>query len=91
MCVVVAQAQGALNNCVLGNTTIFAESPGETEAHTLLAHLAPTTGQQQGGSAPNWNIRAGGASSGAPPAAVKVSSQSSQVSVFAEAGWSGWE
>lgn len=35
------QAQLALNNCVLGNTTILAESPAESEANTLLQQLAP--------------------------------------------------
>ena len=68
------QAQGALNNCVLGNTTIFAESPGDTDVHLILQHLGH--GAQQappGGSSGGWNMRGGstpvapsGASKGAP-------------------------
>ncbi|XP_072152180.1 protein Gawky isoform X2 [Bemisia tabaci] len=50
------KAQGALNNCVLGNTTIFAESPAESEVHSLLQHLG-----QQGGSNSGWNRPTGGA------------------------------
>ncbi|XP_058815313.1 protein Gawky-like [Topomyia yanbarensis] len=33
------KAQQALNNCVLGNTTICAESPTDSEVHTILQHL----------------------------------------------------
>lgn len=33
------QAQMALNNCVLSNTTIFAESPAESEVQMILQHL----------------------------------------------------
>ena len=29
----------ALNNCVLSNTTIFAESPAESEVQLILQHL----------------------------------------------------
>ncbi|XP_055714546.1 protein Gawky isoform X2 [Phlebotomus papatasi] len=34
------KAQMALNNCVLGNTTICAESPSESEVQNILQHLA---------------------------------------------------
>ncbi|VVD04511.1 unnamed protein product [Leptidea sinapis] len=34
-----AKAQMALNNCVLSNTTIFAESPAESEVQLILQHL----------------------------------------------------
>lgn len=34
-----AKAQMALNNCVLSNTTIFAESPAESEVQMILQHL----------------------------------------------------
>ena len=53
------QAQIALNNCVLGNTTIFAESPGESDVATMLnslGHSQPQAGPQ--GSSQNWNLRA---------------------------------
>lgn len=33
------KAQMALNNCVLGNTTICAESPCESEVQNILQHL----------------------------------------------------
>lgn len=44
------QAQQALNNCVLGNTTILAESPAESDANNLLQQLAP----QQSASTGAW-------------------------------------
>ncbi|KAG8224851.1 hypothetical protein J437_LFUL005454 [Ladona fulva] len=67
-----AKAQGALNNCVLGNTTIFAESPAESEVHTLLQHLGHGAQQQQaqGGSSTAWGIRGAGA---APPVVAQNS------------------
>ncbi|XP_013199683.1 protein Gawky isoform X1 [Amyelois transitella] len=34
-----AKAQMALNNCVLSNTTIFAESPADSDVHMILQHL----------------------------------------------------
>lgn len=53
------KAQGALNNCVLGNTTIFAESPGDSEVHHLLQQLSHGSGQQQAGGsgAASWGLR----------------------------------
>ncbi|KAK2581968.1 hypothetical protein KPH14_002408, partial [Odynerus spinipes] len=52
------KAQGALNNCVLGNTTIFAESPADSEVHTLLQQLSHGGQQQAGGSAgASWALR----------------------------------
>ncbi|KAH8376030.1 hypothetical protein KR093_005602 [Drosophila rubida] len=35
------KAQMALNNCVLGNTTIYAESPSDNEVQNILQHLPP--------------------------------------------------
>lgn len=49
-----------MNNCVLGNTTILAESPAESEVNTLMQNLA----QQSGSSGAGW--RGGGANKGAP-------------------------
>lgn len=40
------KAQMALNNCVLGNTTICAESPCEGEVQNILQHLGVPTNQQ---------------------------------------------
>uniref|UniRef100_A0A8D9DRG0 Protein Gawky n=1 Tax=Cacopsylla melanoneura TaxID=428564 RepID=A0A8D9DRG0_9HEMI len=34
------KAQGNLNNCILGNTTIFAESPSDAEVQQLLSQLS---------------------------------------------------
>ncbi|XP_018330621.1 protein Gawky isoform X2 [Agrilus planipennis] len=45
-----AKAQTALNNCVLGNTTILAENPSDWEANTLLQQAAP----QQSGTSGGW-------------------------------------
>lgn len=39
-----AKAQMALNNCVLGNTTICAESPTECEVQSILQHLGVPSG-----------------------------------------------
>ncbi|EDW99326.1 protein Gawky isoform X1 [Drosophila yakuba] len=36
------KAQMALNNCVLANTTIFAESPSENEVQNIMQHLSQT-------------------------------------------------
>lgn len=40
------KAQMALNNCVLGNTTICAESPCESEVQSILQHLGVPNQQQ---------------------------------------------
>ncbi|KAH8335847.1 hypothetical protein KR074_006314 [Drosophila pseudoananassae] len=37
------KAQMALNNCVLANTTIFAESPNENEVQNIMQHLPQQT------------------------------------------------
>ncbi|KAM7341442.1 trinucleotide repeat containing adaptor protein gawky isoform 2-T2 [Cochliomyia hominivorax] len=46
-----SKAQMTLNNCFLGNTTIIAESPSESEVNTILTHLPQqntnTTATQQ--------------------------------------------
>ncbi|KAJ2946151.1 hypothetical protein O0L34_g5083 [Tuta absoluta] len=51
-----AKAQMALNNCVLSNTTIFAESPAESEVQMILQHLGsgggPGGGAWRAGPAP---------------------------------------
>ncbi|BES99135.1 Trinucleotide repeat containing 6C [Nesidiocoris tenuis] len=41
------KAQGALNNCVLGNTTIYAENPSEGDVNQLLQHLGHSAGGSQ--------------------------------------------
>lgn len=61
------KAQMALNNCVLGNTTICAESPNESEVQNILQHLPAVGGggqSQSGGSVGNNNAGGGGGSSG---------------------------
>lgn len=46
-----SKAQQALNNCVLGNTTICAESPSESEVQNILSHLGvPPNGGNGNGS-----------------------------------------
>ncbi|XP_068632111.1 protein Gawky isoform X2 [Battus philenor] len=50
-----AKAQMALNNCVLSNTTIFAESPAESEVQLILQHLGSGGGGGwRGGSKDGW-------------------------------------
>ncbi|XP_041978299.1 protein Gawky isoform X2 [Aricia agestis] len=51
-----AKAQMALNNCVLSNTTIFAESPAESEVQMILQHLGSGGGGgwRSGGSKDGW-------------------------------------
>lgn len=60
-----SKAQQALNNCVLSNTTICAESPSESEVQNILGHL----GVPAGGNGGNGN----GSSSGAVPAGPNAS------------------
>lgn len=51
-----AKAQMALNNCVLSNTTIFAESPAESEVQLILQHLGSGGGGawRGGGQTKEW-------------------------------------
>lgn len=51
------KAQTALNNCVLGNTTICAESPSENEVQSILQHLGAPSGGG-GGNGGNGNSSA---------------------------------
>ncbi|KAK9508797.1 hypothetical protein O3M35_006267 [Rhynocoris fuscipes] len=80
------KAQGALNNCVLGNTTIFAESPSESDVMSLLQHLGHSTGGSSstsgggGGSwrtpaakEPSWAWGGGAGGAGAPGAGTATS------------------
>lgn len=60
MLICIAQAQGALNSCVLGNTTIFAESPAENEVHALLQQL----NQQSTSGNNNWSRNGSGGGGG---------------------------
>jgi trinucleotide repeat-containing gene 6 protein len=54
-----SKAQQALNNCVLSNTTICAESPNEGDVQNILSHLGvPAGGNGNGGNG------TGGAGSG---------------------------
>lgn len=50
-----SKAQQALNNCVLSNTTIRAESPSETEVSNILQHLGVPSGSQGGNGGGNGN------------------------------------
>ncbi|XP_022257439.1 protein Gawky-like isoform X2 [Limulus polyphemus] len=47
------KAQSALNNCVLGNTTIFSEIPSEAEVQSYLCHTGG--GQLAGASGMGWS------------------------------------
>ncbi|KAG5681488.1 hypothetical protein PVAND_010918 [Polypedilum vanderplanki] len=46
-----SKAQQALNNCVLSNTTICAESPSESEVQNILGHLGVPPGSNSGNGA----------------------------------------
>lgn len=59
------KAQMALNNCVLGNTTICAESPSEGEVQSILQHLGvPAQSQSQSGATGGSTGAVGGSGSG---------------------------
>jgi trinucleotide repeat-containing gene 6 protein len=49
------KAQNALNNCVLGNTTILAETTGEQEVESIVRTLSQHSGQSGSGQAPPTN------------------------------------
>nr|CAD7569931.1 unnamed protein product [Timema californicum] len=70
------KAQGALNNCVLGNTTIFAESPADSEVLSVLQCLGHGAQPNQGSSSTNtWgSLRGSSTSSAAPPTTAKSGS-----------------
>lgn len=50
------KAQQALNNCVLGNTTICAESPTDSEVQTILQHLGVPGGNNNNNNNMNNSI-----------------------------------
>lgn len=59
------KAQMALNNCVLSNTTICAESPSECEVQSILQHLGvPGASQSQSGVTSGSTGTVGGNASG---------------------------
>lgn len=64
------QAQSTLNNCVLVNTTIFAESPAEAEVAQMLQQLSHGGGGSQppatGNAGSGWGMRPAN-KSGPPP------------------------
>jgi trinucleotide repeat-containing gene 6 protein len=80
-----SKAQQALNNCVLSNTTICAESPSESEVQNILSHLGvPASGNGNGG---NGNGNGGNSSAvGAGPNASTWRPNSQQ----GRAGDSAW-
>lgn len=63
------KAQQALNNCVLSNTTICAESPSESEVQNILSHLGVPAGGNGGNGNGNSTAVAAGpnASTWRPP------------------------
>lgn len=82
-----SKAQQALNNCVLGNTTICAESPSDGEVQSILQHLgAPSGGAgQTGPTAGNGNgnnSMAAGGQSWRPPSQQGPTRASSKSSKF---------
>lgn len=61
-----SKAQQALNNCVLSNTTICAESPSESEVQNILSHLGVPAGGNggNGGGGGNGNGSSSSVSAG---------------------------
>lgn len=77
------KAQMALNNCVLGNTTICAESPSECEVQSILQHLGvPAAAQSQSGSISTVSVSGGGGPSSWRPPSQTVQSRSSGMFLF---------
>jgi len=73
------KAQMALNNCVLGNTTICAESPSESEVQSILQHLGVPGSQSQSGATSGSTGTVGGSVTGGQswrPAAQATPSRS---------------
>jgi trinucleotide repeat-containing gene 6 protein len=62
-----SKAQQALNNCVLSNTTICAESPSESEAQNILSHLGVPAGSNGGNGNGNSNAAGQNAATWRPP------------------------
>ncbi|XP_055600693.1 protein Gawky-like [Uranotaenia lowii] len=62
------KAQLALNNCMLGNTTICAEIPTESDVQNILQHLGPPSGSNgmAGGQSGGQNWRLGAAAQSQP-------------------------
>ena len=60
-----SKAQTALNNCVLSNTTICAESPSESEVQNILLHLGAPGGNGNGGNG-NGGGNGGGSAASTP-------------------------
>lgn len=86
---VVFQAQSALNNCVLGNTTIFAEYPNEGEVHSLLQQLSHGTQQQAGATGgAGWSLRPSNKTGPPPDTWGGSSSQLWSASLSSNSLWS---
>lgn len=58
-----SKAQQALNNCILSNTTICAESPSDSEVQNILQHLGVPSGSQGNGGNGNGASSAAGSNS----------------------------
>lgn len=78
------KAQMALNNCVLGNTTICAESPSESEVQSILSHLGVPANNNGGGvSSTTTGSGGGGPSSWRPPSqGVPIRSSGKGLTLF---------
>lgn len=75
-----SKAQQALNNCVLSNTTICAESPSESEVQNILSHLGVPGSQSGNGGNGNGNSSSVGA--GANTTTWRPPSQQGQQSTW---------
>lgn len=86
------KAQQALNNCVLGNTTICAESPTESEVQTILQHLGVPGGNNNNNNNNNGNMgSAGGLGNNNNSQPWRTGGGSQQSNVRSSDTWgSGW-
>lgn len=84
-----SKAQQALNNCVLSNTTICAESPSESEVQNILQHLGVPSGSQGNGGNGNGSSSAAGsnASTWRPPSQQGPARSAGTDSTWGSSDW----
>jgi trinucleotide repeat-containing gene 6 protein len=84
-----SKAQQALNNCVLGNTTICAESPSESEVQNILSHLGvPAGGNGGSGNGSTGSVSAGqNASTWRPPSQQSGPRAGSDSATWGSSDW----
>jgi trinucleotide repeat-containing gene 6 protein len=82
-----SKAQQALNNCVLSNTTICAESPSESEVQNILQHLGVPGSQGNGGNGNGASSTAGANSSTWRPPSQQGPARTGSDSTWGSSDW----